>query len=230
MKYPYVYLKFVWRQLEFAFFGALASVGALFIFSNFGGHTMGLLGKTLGLAGMAAGGIAIASGLFVNKEKKLATLDAEFSAVTKEYEKEKVALNRKYRPGEPKLQKKLAALDEEYCEQQKLYEIERAKYLPKESKADLKHKRDIETLEVVHKMEMEKLDKEAVLMGTIPSASNVSVGSDSLICQNCGSQNSNGSKFCSSCGSEIITKKFCSQCGATLTPWAKFCNMCGAAI
>ena len=31
MKYPYNDLKFVWRQLEFAFFGALTSVGALFI-------------------------------------------------------------------------------------------------------------------------------------------------------------------------------------------------------
>ena len=31
MKYPYIHLKFVWRQLEFAFFGALASVGASFI-------------------------------------------------------------------------------------------------------------------------------------------------------------------------------------------------------
>ena len=191
---------------------------------------MGLLGKTLGLAGMAAGGIAIASGLFVNKEKKLATLDAEFAAVTKEYEKEKAALNKKYRPGEPKLQKKLLALEEEYSEQQKLYEIERTKYLPKETKADLKHKRDIETLEVVHKMEMEKLDKEAALLNTIPQSAAAPSVSETVTCQNCGSQNSNGSKFCSSCGSEIITKKFCSQCGATLTPGAKFCNMCGKAI
>ena len=29
---------FVWRQLKFAFFGALTSVGALFIFMEKGGH------------------------------------------------------------------------------------------------------------------------------------------------------------------------------------------------
>ena len=191
---------------------------------------MGLFRKTLGLAGVAAGGIALASSLFVNKEKKLAALDAEFATVTKEYEKEKEVLNRKYRPGEPKLQKKLAALEEEYCEEKKLYEIERAKYLPKESKADLKHKRDIETLELVHKMEMEKLDKEAALMVSRPLSSSATTVSGILICHNCGSQNSNDSKFCSSCGSEIITKNFCSQCGATLTSGAKFCNACGKAI
>ena len=33
-KYPYDCLKFVWRQSEFAFFGALASVGALFYFAE----------------------------------------------------------------------------------------------------------------------------------------------------------------------------------------------------
>ena len=31
--FPYLF-RFVWRQLEFAFFGALTSVGALFIFIN----------------------------------------------------------------------------------------------------------------------------------------------------------------------------------------------------
>lgn len=191
---------------------------------------MGLLGKTLGLAGMAAGGIAIASGLFVNKEKKLAALDAEFATATNEYEKKKAALNRKYRPGEPKLQKKLAALEEEYSEYKKLYEIERTKYLPKESKDDLKHKRDIETIEVMHKMEMEKLDKKVALLNTIPQSMTATTGSEMVICHNCGSKNSNDSKFCSSCGSEIITKKFCSQCGATLTPGVKFCNMCGKAV
>ena len=41
MQAPYLYvvatrvrIEFVWRQLEFAFFGALTSVGALFIFTE----------------------------------------------------------------------------------------------------------------------------------------------------------------------------------------------------
>jgi hypothetical protein len=33
-EYPYVYLKFVWRQLGFAFFGATTPVAALFIFER----------------------------------------------------------------------------------------------------------------------------------------------------------------------------------------------------
>ena len=95
---------------------------------------MGLIGKALGLAGMAAGGIAIAKGMLINKDKKIAELDAEFVRITKEYKKEKESLAKKYRPGEPKLQKKLAVLESEYEEERKLYEIERLKYLPKESK------------------------------------------------------------------------------------------------
>lgn len=33
IRFPY-YFRFVWRQLEFAFFGALTPVGALFIFGK----------------------------------------------------------------------------------------------------------------------------------------------------------------------------------------------------
>lgn len=37
-----------------------------------------------------------------------------------------------------------------------------------------------------------------------------------------------GAKFCSSCGSPIISKKFCIQCGKEIPSEGKFCSFCGA--
>jgi len=192
---------------------------------------MGLFEKTIGLAGLAVGGIAVVKGMLGGKDKKLANLDIEFAEITGEYEKEKAALIKKYRPGDPKLQKKLGALESEYAEKKEIYEIERQKYLPKESRVERQHKRDMETLELIHGMEMEKLEKEvSVNTAKINTDSIESKNTELLICQKCGNQNLKNSKFCSSCGSEIITKKFCAQCGTLLSSGAKFCNMCGQEI
>ena len=163
MKYPYVYLKFVWRQLEFAFFGALASVGALFIFSNFGGHTMGLLGKTLGLAGVAVGGIAAAKGLLGSKKRQLAELDTEFAKTTKNYRAEKSKLESKSSTGNIRAIKKLEALEREYFVKKAEYENKRLTLLPPKSKIEeereskeFEQRLDIEKAKALHEMDIEK--------------------------------------------------------------------------
>ena len=54
-------------------------------------------------------------------------------------------------------------------------------------------------------------------------------------CKNCGESLSEGAKFCSNCGTKIVTientekkNKFCSECGSVITSDAKFCGECGA--
>ena len=55
-----------------------------------------------------------------------------------------------------------------------------------------------------------------------------------LECPNCGTVNSEGCKFCSSCGTKLITeeeaprKRFCTSCGVPLGDGMKFCTSCGA--
>lgn len=50
-----------------------------------------------------------------------------------------------------------------------------------------------------------------------------------MVCGNCGSTVSDGSKFCSQCGTKIQvqSKKFCTACGAELTAGQLFCSVCG---
>ncbi len=47
-------------------------------------------------------------------------------------------------------------------------------------------------------------------------------------CPNCQSENMEGAKFCSECGTEL--QQLCPQCGAEVGPGAKFCSDCGAAL
>ena len=56
-------------------------------------------------------------------------------------------------------------------------------------------------------------------------------------CKSCGESLSEGAKFCSNCGTKIVTieniekkNKFCSECGAAIKSDAKFCGECGAKV
>lgn len=60
-----------------------------------------------------------------------------------------------------------------------------------------------------------------------------------MICQNCGKEMPDGSKFCTKCGSPVQEKKpaakrpeplLCAGCGAPLKPGAKFCFKCGRKV
>ncbi|MEW5804966.1 MAG: zinc ribbon domain-containing protein [bacterium] len=60
-------------------------------------------------------------------------------------------------------------------------------------------------------------------------------GADAIMCSKCGSPNRPGDKFCSSCGSAIVTNvisegKSCPTCGASLKEDAKFCVKCGGKV
>ena len=47
-------------------------------------------------------------------------------------------------------------------------------------------------------------------------------------CGNCGSANTAGSEFCSSCGANLKVTRKCASCGATQKDsFARFCNRCG---
>ena len=252
MKYPYVYLKFVWRQLEFAFFGALASVGALFIFSNFGGHTMGLLGKTLGLAGVAVGGIAAAKGLLGSKKRQLAELDTEFAKTTKNYRAEKSKLESKSSTGNIRAIKKLEALEREYFVKKAEYENKRLTLLPPKSKieeereskefeqrldiekAKALHEMDIEKSKVIYDLELEKdknhhgwdLEKSESIhnmeMEKIKLTSELGISSTGIPFAN--------NLVCSNCGNKNATGcKFCGNCGTPLNI-KRFCSNCGASL
>ena len=57
-----------------------------------------------------------------------------------------------------------------------------------------------------------------------------------VICKSCGSEVSDGAKFCRNCGSEIIVEqeteeisetKFCANCGFEMPKSTKFCPECG---
>src|SRR5246127_4213540 len=47
-------------------------------------------------------------------------------------------------------------------------------------------------------------------------------------CQNCGIENTAGSRFCNRCGTPLIQR--CLKCGSENAPEAIFCSQCGAAI
>jgi class 3 adenylate cyclase/tetratricopeptide (TPR) repeat protein/ribosomal protein L40E len=51
---------------------------------------------------------------------------------------------------------------------------------------------------------------------------------EAIRCENCGADNPEQAKYCSSCGSALSAK--CSQCGASNPTYARFCNNCGTAI
>lgn len=51
-----------------------------------------------------------------------------------------------------------------------------------------------------------------------------------VVCLDCGTANSSGAKFCSSCGSKLPLNTFCSNCGTKLLPGVKFCSDCGTKI
>src|SRR6516225_10166390 len=47
-------------------------------------------------------------------------------------------------------------------------------------------------------------------------------------CGGCGSENREGQRFCTQCGSPLTAK--CPRCGAAIQPAEKFCGACGAAL
>jgi hypothetical protein len=47
-------------------------------------------------------------------------------------------------------------------------------------------------------------------------------------CSKCGSDNREGRKFCTNCGTPLVAT--CPKCGAAIEPEEKFCGECGAAI
>nr|WP_288827887.1 YARHG domain-containing protein [uncultured Clostridium sp.] len=52
-------------------------------------------------------------------------------------------------------------------------------------------------------------------------------------CQSCGSENTEGKKFCSQCGASLTPpqlKQFCTNCGKEIVPGKKFCGSCGTKI
>ncbi len=52
-------------------------------------------------------------------------------------------------------------------------------------------------------------------------------------CQSCGSENTEGKKFCSQCGVSLTPlqkKQFCTNCGKEIVPGKKFCGGCGTKI
>lgn len=48
-----------------------------------------------------------------------------------------------------------------------------------------------------------------------------------MICQNCKSEQPDGSLFCSQCGTKLEIQRFCPQCNAKVAPNARFCSQCG---
>ena len=48
------------------------------------------------------------------------------------------------------------------------------------------------------------------------------------VCPDCGNPVAGNSKFCSSCGHQIVVFRQCEECGKNLPPHAKFCSRCGA--
>ncbi|MEA2461035.1 MAG: hypothetical protein QOH90_1212, partial [Actinomycetota bacterium] len=48
-----------------------------------------------------------------------------------------------------------------------------------------------------------------------------------MFCDQCGTENRDGAKFCKGCGSTLTETSVCSSCGAALEPGAVFCDECG---
>lgn len=54
---------------------------------------------------------------------------------------------------------------------------------------------------------------------------------DETSCPNCGYVNPDGTKFCSECGSKLISDGiFCGECGTKNLPDTKFCSNCGSKL
>ena len=58
-----------------------------------------------------------------------------------------------------------------------------------------------------------------------------------MICPHCGAQLSDGSTFCTNCGTRLDTvantlpkKRFCTSCGAEIPAGSSFCVQCGAPV
>ena len=49
-----------------------------------------------------------------------------------------------------------------------------------------------------------------------------------MICPSCGTENREGRKFCSECGTALASA--CPSCGATNEPGEKFCGECGTTL
>lgn len=47
-------------------------------------------------------------------------------------------------------------------------------------------------------------------------------------CPNCGTENPSNAKFCSNCGSSLVSR--CANCGSELPPGARFCMSCGQPV
>src|SRR5215510_10006675 len=54
------------------------------------------------------------------------------------------------------------------------------------------------------------------------------LGESAMRCSKCGTDNREGRKFCTQCGSALAAK--CPRCGAAIEPAEKFCGECGAAL
>ena len=186
---------------------------------------MGLLGKVITLAGVAAGGVAAAASLLGNKGEKLADLEREFAEITREYEKDKAKLKVKIREGNKRAVDRLRELEDEYAVEEAAYEAKKKKLTPKKTKAE----QERELTELKHQMEMEKLETMHAIQ-TQKNAELLSASTDIAICTSCGSKNNEASKFCSACGHELSSKRFCTKCGANLDFGVKFCSMCGQMV
>lgn len=60
-------------------------------------------------------------------------------------------------------------------------------------------------------------------------------GADVIMCPKCGMPNQSGDKFCSSCGSVLVTEivsegKACPTCAAPIKEGTKFCPKCGTKV
>src|SRR5690242_1052148 len=47
-------------------------------------------------------------------------------------------------------------------------------------------------------------------------------------CSKCGSENREGRKFCTTCGTPLVAS--CPKCGVPAQPGERFCGQCGAAL